>query len=72
MLECGIGGRIDATNICNSVVTAITSIGIDHCEVLGHTIEEICHEKCGIIKKTQVFVGPTVPLEVVYQYSDKV
>jgi folylpolyglutamate synthase/dihydropteroate synthase len=39
---------------------------MDHCEVLGHTIEEICHEKCGIIKKTQVFVGPTVPLEVVY------
>jgi len=40
-LECGLGGRLDATNIVNSEVCAITSIGWDHMEALGDTLESI-------------------------------
>lgn len=67
VLECGLGGRLDATNICQARVTAITSIGYDHCEILGNTLEEICTEKAGIIKQgvADVVIGPTVPREIV-------
>lgn len=51
VLEVGLGGRLDATNIVDPTVCGITSIGIDHVEVLGHTIEEISWEKSGIIKE---------------------
>lgn len=50
VLECGIGGRLDATNICKSKVGVIASIGYDHCEILGETLDEICTEKCGIVR----------------------
>ena len=51
ILETGLGGRLDATNvISNPIATVITKIGIDHCEYLGNTIEEIAGEKAGIIK----------------------
>lgn len=50
VLEVGLGGRLDATNICRPVVTAITPIGLDHAEHLGQTIPEIAGEKAGIIK----------------------
>ena len=67
VLECGLGGRLDATNICKARVTAITSIGYDHCEILGNTLEEICTEKAGIIKDsvTDVVIGPTVLSDIV-------
>ena len=42
VFECGMGGRLDATNICKSKIAAITSIGLDHCEILGGTTDEIC------------------------------
>ena len=52
ILETGIGGRLDATNIIESpLLTLITSIGLDHQEILGETLEEIAGEKAGIIKK---------------------
>lgn len=52
ILETGLGGRLDATNsILKPVVTVITSIGMDHTEILGETLEEIAAEKAGIIKK---------------------
>jgi len=41
VLECGIGGRLDCTNIVTPVATAIASVGLDHQEVLGETEEEI-------------------------------
>ncbi len=50
VLETGLGGRLDATNICNPVITAITRIGLDHCDWLGGTVEDIAMEKAGIIK----------------------
>lgn len=67
VLECGLGGRLDATNICQPKVAAITSIGYDHCEILGNTLEEICGEKAGIIKPcvSDVVIGPSVPVEIV-------
>jgi dihydrofolate synthase/folylpolyglutamate synthase len=50
VLEVGMGGRFDATNICQPVVTAITSISHDHQRHLGETLVEIAGEKAGIIK----------------------
>ncbi len=51
VLEVGLGGRLDSTNVCSPSVTTITSIGLDHQHVLGNTVEEIAHEKAGIIKQ---------------------
>ncbi|MDX2187913.1 MAG: folylpolyglutamate synthase/dihydrofolate synthase family protein [Opitutaceae bacterium] len=50
VIEVGMGGRLDATNVVQPKVTAITSISLDHCEFLGNTITEIAREKAGIIK----------------------
>lgn len=50
VFETGLGGRLDATNILASVVSVITSVGLDHTEYLGDTIEQIAAEKAGIIK----------------------
>ena len=57
ILETGLGGRFDATNICESELCIITKIGLDHCDWLGSTISEIASEKAGIIK-------PGVPVVV--------
>jgi folylpolyglutamate synthase len=52
IIEVGLGGRLDATNIIKSpVITGITSLGYEHQEILGDTIEEIAFEKAGIMKK---------------------
>ena len=48
--ETGMGGRLDATNIITPVVSVITSIGMDHMQYLGDTVEKIAYEKAGIIK----------------------
>ena len=50
VMEVGLGGRLDATNICNPEVTVITSISYDHTYLLGETLAEIAGEKAGIIK----------------------
>ena len=57
VVEVGLGGRLDGTNVIVPVVAAITSIGFDHTDVLGDSIEEIALEKAGIAK-------PGVPLVV--------
>ena len=52
VLEVGLGGRLDATNIINTpLVNVITSLSVDHSAILGNTIEEIAFEKCGTIKE---------------------
>jgi dihydrofolate synthase / folylpolyglutamate synthase len=59
VLEVGLGGRLDATNICEPVVTAITSIGFDHQKYLGDTLASIAGEKAGIVKSgAPVVVAP--------------
>lgn len=50
ILETGLGGRFDATNLSQPIVTAITGISYDHCELLGNSLLEIAREKAGIIK----------------------
>ncbi|MEM1069703.1 MAG: Mur ligase family protein [Planctomycetota bacterium] len=62
VVEVGLGGRLDSTNVCAPSVTAITSIGLDHQHVLGHTLEKIAAEKAGIIKSpVPVVSGATQP-----------
>lgn len=75
VLETGLGGRLDATNICRPVVTVITRIGLDHCDWLGSTIAEIASEKAGIIKKgVPVVVGANEDeaLDVIKSRADEV
>ena len=50
VVEVGLGGRLDSTNVCQPVVSVITSISLDHTQLLGDSIEEIAAEKAGIIK----------------------
>ncbi len=57
VIETGLGGRLDATNVISPVISVITSISMDHMEILGDSIEQIAKEKSGIIKeKTPLFV----------------
>lgn len=51
VLETGLGGRTDCTNIVDSIISIIANIGYDHTDILGNTIEEIATHKAGIIKK---------------------
>lgn len=51
VIEVGLGGRLDSTNVVNPVLSVITSISLDHTNILGNTIEEIAREKGGIIKE---------------------
>jgi dihydrofolate synthase / folylpolyglutamate synthase len=50
LIETGLGGRLDSTNVVDPVSAGVTSIGWDHMEYLGHTLEEIASEKAGIFK----------------------
>ena len=50
VLECGLGGRLDATNVCRPKLCVITRIGLDHCAWLGDTVGQIAAEKAGIVK----------------------
>lgn len=59
VLEVGLGGRLDATNIVDPVVSVITPISYDHMNVLGNTLTEIAHEKASIIKPNRpVVIAP--------------
>ncbi|MDR4506706.1 MAG: bifunctional folylpolyglutamate synthase/dihydrofolate synthase [Candidatus Brocadiaceae bacterium] len=51
VLEVGLGGRLDSTNVVIPQVSVITNIGLDHTSILGNTLSEIAYEKAGIIKK---------------------
>ena len=62
VLETGLGGRLDSTNIVTPVLSVITNIGLDHCDLLGETLSEIAFEKAGIIKpRVPVVVGESNP-----------
>ncbi len=62
IIEVGLGGRLDATNIVTPLVSVITNIGIDHVQFLGNTLELIANEKAGIIKpKIPVVIGEYTP-----------
>src|ERR1019366_3930754 len=63
VIEVGLGGRLDATNVVEPEVAVVTSIGLDHCEMLGNTLEAIAGEKAGIIKQGRPVVIGRVPPE---------
>ena len=56
VLETGMGGRLDATNVVNPLICAITPISYEHTQKLGNTLESIAREKAGIIKKKNQIV----------------
>ena len=79
IIEVGLGGRLDSTNIIHPEVSLITNIGLDHTDILGDTIPEIAREKAGIIKpNTPVVVSEfneeTVPIfkEVANKMNSKI
>src|SRR5439155_6955101 len=62
VVECGLGGRFDATTTCEPVVTVVTRIGLEHAEVLGDTLERIAFEKAAIARKgVPLVAGPLDP-----------
>ncbi len=62
IIEAGLGGRLDSTNVITPLVSVITNIGYDHTDILGDTLEKIAFEKAGIIKKnTPVIIGEVLP-----------
>ena len=50
VLEVGLGGRLDSTNVCRPLLSIITSISFDHTQQLGNTLAKIAYEKAGIVK----------------------
>jgi dihydrofolate synthase/folylpolyglutamate synthase len=62
IIEAGLGGRLDSTNVLDPIVAGVTSIGLDHTEYLGSTLDEIAREKAGIFKPGRAAViGETNP-----------
>jgi len=63
VMEVGMGGRLDATNIASGIVSVITPIALDHCEHLGNSIARIAGEKAGVIKAGRSVVSAPQPRE---------
>lgn len=62
VIETGLGGRLDSTNVINPILSVITNIGFDHTNLLGNTLEQISFEKAGIIKaNTPIIIGESLP-----------
>lgn len=74
IMEVGLGGQLDSTNVCQSILAGITTIGLDHVAILGDTLEEVAAQKAGIIKSTSpVVTGNIEPsaMEVIKQKADQ-
>ncbi len=74
IIETGMGGRLDATNVVTPVLSIITSVGLDHTQFLGDTIEKIAAEKAGIIKSNVpvvYFDRKDDATPVIYKYCQK-
>ena len=61
IIEVGLGGRLDSTNVIHPILSAITSIGFDHMDILGDTIEAIATEKAGIVKNNTPYILGEMP-----------
>lgn len=61
ILETGLGGRLDATNVAQPALCVITNISLDHQQYLGDTVEQVAHEKAGIIKPGIPVIAGTLP-----------
>ncbi len=64
IIECGLGGRLDSTNVIDPLLSCITNVSFDHVEYLGDTLEKIAAEKAGIIKQGRPVVLGEMPPEV--------
>jgi dihydrofolate synthase/folylpolyglutamate synthase len=71
VLEVGLGGRLDATNVVDPLVSVITNIGYEHTNILGDTLQEIAGEKAGIIKPGRPLVTATRDDEVFKVFGEK-
>ncbi|MBH19325.1 MAG: tetrahydrofolate synthase [Crocinitomicaceae bacterium] len=72
IIETGLGGRLDSTNIINPEISIITNIGLDHQNILGNTLEEIAKEKAGIIKEnTPTLLGPNIKAKSIFEDISK-
>lgn len=73
IIEVGIGGRRDITNLFEPLISAITNVELDHCELLGDTIEAIGYEKAGIFRADKyAFFGSTTPPASLIEYAQKI
>lgn len=70
VIECGLGGRLDSTNVIVPLVCAVTSISLDHTQILGDTVEKIAAEKAGIFKPGIPAVTLTHAPEVAAVFRD--
>jgi dihydrofolate synthase/folylpolyglutamate synthase len=72
VIETGLGGRLDSTNIISPILSIITNISLDHIQFLGNTEEQIAFEKAGIIKeKTPIVIGEVYKDSVAQVFKDK-
>jgi len=71
IVEVGMGGRLDSTNIIDPEISVITNIGLDHTKFLGNTLREIATEKAGIIKKGKTVVIGETQSEIANIFIDK-
>ena len=71
VIEVGLGGRLDSTNVINPVVSVITNIGYDHMNLLGDTLQKIAVEKAGIIKSRKPVVVSQYQPQISQIFSDK-
>lgn len=72
VIETGMGGRLDATNVTDKILSVITPIAIDHTKFLGNTIEEIAKEKAGIIKDIAISSAQMPQVQKVLETSGSV
>ncbi len=56
IVEVGLGGKFDSTNIINPLISLVTNVGLDHQKILGNTLDDIAKEKAGIIKSNSIFI----------------
>lgn len=72
VVETGLGGRLDATNVIHPLLSIITSIALDHTEILGDTVDKIAEEKAGIIKTgVPVLLGPRASLPIIREIAKR-
>jgi dihydrofolate synthase / folylpolyglutamate synthase len=72
LCEVGLGGRLDAVNILDADIAVVTSIGLDHVDWLGNSIEGIAREKAGIFRSASAaLVGETFPIKVLHELESK-
>ncbi|MCA9385927.1 hypothetical protein KC717_04740 [Candidatus Dojkabacteria bacterium] len=75
IIEVALGGKLDATNVINADVASVVSVGLDHTEILGSTLEEILQDKVHIMKPGKHFIsGITTPSlkKIVHAYADQI